>query len=282
MSALTRSPQELEQALLTVFADYGPTAVALSAGVDSTVVAAAAHRALGEQAVALTAVSPSLPAGEKEAAEQIARQIGIRHLLIETQEMQQPDYVRNPVNRCYYCKTELYQTIYDAAPRLNVTVLANGANLDDQGDHRPGMMAAREFSVRSPLIEAGFTKADVRELARHWNLPNWEKPAGPCLSSRIAYGVEVTAERLQRIDAAETWLRQQLQEPELRVRLEANEMARIEIPVTALPRACSSPLREQLAAEFHRLGFRYVSLDLDGFRSGSMNAVVPLSVWKRS
>ncbi len=272
------TPQELETRLLSVLAGYGRVAVALSAGVDSTVVAAAAFRALGDRAIAVTAISPSLPTGEKEAADAIARQIGIRHQFVETQEMSQPDYVRNPMNRCYFCKMELYRTLLDAAPGWDVDVLANGANLDDQGDYRPGMQAAREFEVRSPLIEGGFHKADVRRLAQYWGLPNWDKPAGPCLSSRIAYGIEVTPERLARIDAAEHWLRCELQEPELRVRHEANELARIELPSPALLRAATSPLREQIATELRRLGFRYVTLDLEGFRSGSMNAVVPLTM----
>lgn len=282
MSSAPPAPELLERRLVEILGGYGPTAVALSAGVDSTVVAAAAFRALGEQAVAVTAVSPSLPSGEREAAEAIARQIGIRHLLVSTQEMQRPEYVANPVNRCYFCKTELYETILAVAPTLGVAVLANGANLDDMGDHRPGMQAASQFQVRSPLIEAGFRKQDVREIARRWELPNWDKPAGPCLSSRIAYGVEVTTERLARIDAAENWLREHLQVAELRVRLEIHELARIELPLTALPRAAASPLREHLVAEFRRLGFRSVTLDLEGFRSGSLNAVVPLSNWSRA
>lgn len=270
--------QELETRLLGVLAGYGRVAVALSAGVDSTVVAAAAFRALGDRAIAVTAVSPSLPSGEREAAEALARQIGIRHQFVATQEMLQPEYVRNPMNRCYFCKSELYRTLLDAAPNWGIDVLANGANLDDQGDYRPGMQAAREFEVRSPLIEAEFYKADVRLLAQYWGLPNWDKPAGPCLSSRIAYGIEVTPERLARIDAAEQWLRRELQEAELRVRHEANELARIELPPPALMRAATSPLRDKIAAELRRLGFRYVTLDLEGFRSGSMNSVVPLTL----
>jgi len=161
-------------------------------------------------------------------------------------------------------------------PALGVRVIANGANLDDRGDHRPGMLAAGEQSVRSPLIEAGLTKADVRELARHWGLPVWDKPAQPCLSSRIAYGVTVTPERVSRIDAAERFLRELLGTRELRVRLEANELARIEVPLEAIALLAEPASRERVSARLRELGFRYITLDLEGFRSGSLNAVLPL------
>jgi pyridinium-3,5-biscarboxylic acid mononucleotide sulfurtransferase len=265
-----------EQALLACLRDYGRVAVAFSAGVDSTVVAAAAQRACGDRAVAVTAVSPSLPSGELEEAEALAKQIGIRHMILRTEEFANPDYVRNPVNRCYFCKTELYARMTAAAPALGVDVLVNGANLDDRGDYRPGMQAAGEFQVRSPLIEAGFTKADVRALAERWGLPNADKPAGPCLSSRLAYGVEVTPERLQRVDQAERFLKRLLGVAELRVRCEAQELARVELPRDVLPRALE--FRDQIVAELRRLGFRAVTLDLEGFRSGSLNELVALSL----
>uniref|UniRef100_A0A7C2JZC7 ATP-dependent sacrificial sulfur transferase LarE n=1 Tax=Schlesneria paludicola TaxID=360056 RepID=A0A7C2JZC7_9PLAN len=268
----------LETALLSRLSSYGRVAVAFSAGVDSTVVAAAAQRACGDNAVAVTAVSPSLPAGELEAAEALARQIGIRHVILRTEEFANPDYVRNPVNRCYFCKTELYQRMTEAAPSLGVDVLANGANLDDQGDYRPGMQAAGEFQVRSPLIEAGFTKADVRALAERWGLPNADKPAGPCLSSRLAYGVEVTPERLQRVDAAEQFLRTLLGVEELRVRCEAQELARLELPLSALPQTADPDIRSQIVTRLRALGFRAVTVDLEGFRSGSFRSLVTLNV----
>lgn len=261
--------------LLEILAGYGRVAVAFSAGVDSTVVAKAAHLACGSNAVAVTAVSPSLAAGEKEEAEQIARQIGIRHIVVSTQEFTDPNYLKNPVNRCYFCKTELYSRLLELAPTLGVDVLANGANLDDRGDYRPGMQAASEFQVRSPLIEAEFTKDDVREAARLWDLPVWDKPATPCLSSRIAYGVEVTPERVRRIDQAERFLKELLGIRELRVRCEANELARIEVPREVLPALLSSEILERIRWELHNLGFRFVTVDLDGFRSGSMNAAIP-------
>ena len=274
-------------ALLASLCQGGRVAVAFSGGVDSAVVAQAAYLACGESAFAITAVSPSLASGELENARVIARQIGIRHEVINTQEFAQPGYVANAGNRCYFCKTELYSQIEQIAERFPFDVLVNGANADDVGDHRPGMIAASEHQVRSPLLEAGLTKAEVRDLAREWGLPVWDKPASPCLSSRIAYGVEVTPERVARVDAAEVWLRDQLGIRELRVRLEANDLARIELPMDALPQLASDTLRERVATHLRSLGFRYVTLDLEGFRSGSLNAVlsdadlVPLSIPSR-
>lgn len=268
--------EQKRDSLLGILKGYGRVAVALSAGVDSTVVAKAAWLACGDLAVAVTADSPSLADGELKLATEMARQIGIRHLVLKTQEFADPNYLRNPANRCYFCKSELYTRLTELAPSLGVDVFANGANLDDRGDYRPGMQAAREFQVRSPLIEAEFSKADVRELARYWNLPVWDKPATPCLSSRIAYGVEVTSERVRRIDTAEQFLRQLLNLRELRVRCEANDLARLELPNEAIAQVASPALRDQIREYLHSLGFRYVTLDLDGFRSGSMNAALPI------
>lgn len=262
--------------LLSTLREYGRVAVAFSGGVDSAVVAAAAQRACGDAAVAVTAVSPSLAAGELEAAGQLAEQIGIRHVVIRTEEFSQPGYQRNAGDRCYFCKTELYSQLEGRTHDLGVDVIVNGANVDDQGDYRPGMRAADEHAVRSPLIEAGFTKSDVRALALEWNLPVWDKPASPCLSSRIAYGVEVTAERVRRVDDAERFLREQLGIRELRVRLEANDLARIEVPLDALPRLTEPDVRAQVAGRLRSLGFRCITLDLEGFRSGSLNATLPL------
>ena len=264
--------------LLQILSSYGRVAVAFSAGVDSTVVAKAAAVACGNDAVAVTAVSQSLPQGEKEEAERLARLIGIRHEILLTQEFSNPDYLKNPLNRCYFCKSELYSRLVAMAPSLGVDVLANGANLDDRGDYRPGMQAAGEFMVRSPLIEAELTKADVRGLARIWGLPIWDKPASPCLSSRIAYGVEVTPERVRRIDQAEKFLKELLSVRELRVRCEANDLARIEVPIEVLDRLMSPSLRNRVRTELHSFGFRFVTIDLDGFRSGSMNDVISAEV----
>ena len=263
-------------ALLAMLCGYGRVAVAFSAGVDSTVVAKAAQLACGDKAVAVTAVSPSLASGEREEAEALARQIGIRHVILETHEVENPDYFKNAPDRCYFCKTELYTQLETRVGELGADVIVNGANLDDRGDYRPGMTAASEHAVRSPLIEAGFTKADVRALARLWDLPVWDKPATPCLSSRIAYGVSVTPERLRRVDEAERFLREACGLREFRVRHEANDLARIEVPAGELSRFVEPETRRRISARLHELGFKYVSLDLDGFRSGSMNAVVPL------
>jgi uncharacterized protein len=257
--------------LLAVLRSCGRVAVALSAGVDSSVVAKAAALAATEPALAVTADSPSLAAGELEQAQRIAALVGLRHVVLPTREFDNPDYARNPSNRCYFCKTELYSRLHEQRGALGYDVIVNGANLDDLGDHRPGMLAAREHHVRSPLIEAGLDKAAVRRLAQRWGLPVWDKPASPCLSSRIAYGVAATPERVRRIDEAEQWLRGILDERELRVRLEANELARVEVPISALPRFVAEPLREQVVSRLLALGFRQVTLDLRGFRSGSLN-----------
>jgi uncharacterized protein len=261
--------------LLALLASYGRVAVAFSAGVDSTVVAKAAQLACGQNAVAVTAASPSLARGELELACELGSEIGIRHKVINTDEFHIDSYRRNNPDRCYFCKTTLYDFIDALRPTLNVDEVVNGANLDDCGDHRPGMVAAAEHNVLSPLIEVGCSKADVRELARMWDLSVADKPAMPCLSSRIAYGVEVTAERVRRVDAAERYLRESFGLRELRVRHEANELARIEVPTGEINRLLES--RHELTEQFRILGFRYVTIDLDGFRSGSMNAVVPLS-----
>lgn len=257
--------------LLATLAGYGRVAVAFSGGVDSAVVAKAAFEACGDRAVAVTAVSLSLATGELEDAREVTALIGIRHTIIETQEFQNENYLQNPSNRCYFCKTELYSQLESRLDELGVDVICNGANLDDQGDYRPGMAAAKEHTVRSPLIEAGLTKADVRELAKHWALPCWDKPAMPCLSSRIAYGVSVTPERVRRIDAAEQFLRHQFGLREFRVRLEANDLARIEVSLSEIAPLLSLPKFELIARELRSLGFRCVTIDLEGFRSGNLN-----------
>lgn len=262
--------------LLQILQACGRVAVAFSGGIDSTVVAKAAQLACGDRAVAVTAVSQSLASGERAEAEQLARLIGIRHKVVATNEFSNPDYLKNASNRCYFCKTELYSQLEGLAPKLGIDTIVNGANLDDRGDYRPGMQAAGEHAVRSPLIEAGFSKAEVRQLALHWELPTWDKPATPCLSSRIAYGVSVTPERVARVDAAERYLREEFGLREFRVRHEAHDLARIEVPADQIARFLDADVRERIAARLHALGFKFVTLDLDGFRSGSMNAVLPV------
>ena len=265
-------------ALLSLLAGYGRVAVAFSGGVDSAVVARAAHEACGANAVAVTAVSLSLATGELEQAQQIAALIGIRHVVLKTEEFANESYLANPANRCYFCKTELYSRLEARLSDLGADVICNGANLDDVGDYRPGMTAAREHSVRSPMIEAGLTKSDVRELAKLWSLPCWDKPAMPCLSSRIAYGVAVTPDRVRRIDAAESFLRREFGLLELRVRCEANDLARIEVAIEEVTPLLSVTAFDRIYRELRSLGFRCVTLDLEGFRSGNLNALVALDV----
>jgi len=250
-------------------------AVAFSGGVDSVLVARLAYEALGDRAVAVTGTSDSLAAGELEEATELARLIGIRHEIVRTGEFADADYLANRPDRCYHCKTELYSQLDTLLPRLGVRTIVNGANLDDRGDHRPGMIAAGEHAVRSPLIEAGLTKSDVRQLSAWYGLPVWDKPATPCLSSRIAYGEEVTPERVRMIDEAERYLRSSGL-VELRVRYHRGDHARIEVPLQALPRLCEASVREPLVAQLKSLGFKYITLDLEGFRSGSLNQVVPI------
>ncbi len=264
--------------LLARLAGYGRVAVAFSGGVDSAVVARAAQEACGDKAVAVTAVSLSLASGELEQAQEVAALIGIRHVVLKTEEFANESYLANPANRCYFCKTELYSRLESRLSELDADVICNGANLDDVGDYRPGMTAAKEHSVRSPLIEAGLTKSDVRELAKLWSLPCWDKPAMPCLSSRIAYGVAVTPERVRRIDAAESFLRREFSLRELRVRCEANDLARIEVALGEVTPLLNATTFERISRELRSLGFRCVTLDLEGFRSGNLNALVPLDV----
>ena len=261
--------------LLRVLGSLGRVAVAFSGGIDSTVVAKAAFLTLGDGAVAVTADSASVPRAELDDARRLADQIGIRHRIIQTEEFGDPDYIRNDGTRCYYCKSELYGRIETLLPELGVNVICSGANLDDRGDYRPGLKAAAEHAVRHPLQEAGFTKADVRALARAWDLPTWDKPASPCLSSRLAPGVEVTHERTQRVEEAEIYLRS-LGYRECRVRLHHGELARIEVPEAELARLAEPGMREELVRRLRELGFQYVALDLEGFRSGSLNALVSL------
>lgn len=261
--------------LLAILAGLDRVAVAFSGGIDSTVVAQAAFYALGDRAVAVTADSPSVPRQELEEARALAARIGIQHLVVATDEFSDPDYTRNDGSRCYFCKSELYSQIETLLPRLGVSVICSGANLDDNGDYRPGLKAAAEHHVRHPLQEAGFTKADVRALAQAWGLPTWDKPASPCLSSRLAPGVTVTPERTARVEAAERYLHA-LGYRECRVRLHEGELARIEVPQSELTRLTDPVVRQDLTRHFAELGFRFIALDLEGFRSGSLNTLVSL------
>ena len=270
----TETP-ETARSLVELIASFGSCAVAFSGGVDSAVVAKAAQLALGPAAVAVTGRSASLASGELEAASQLAGLIGIRHVVVDTDELAQADYAANGPDRCFHCKTELYTQLESLAGELGAATIANGANIDDLGDYRPGMRAAAEHRVRSPLAECGLDKAAVRRLALEWDLPVWDKPAMPCLSSRVAYGEPVTPERLEMIDRAEQFLRG-LGLANLRVRYHKGDLARIEVPAEAIARLSQPETREAVLAELRRLGFQYVTLDLEGFRSGSMNRALGL------
>ena len=273
MTTVLDSIAQKRDELLRILSGYGSCAVAFSGGVDSAVVAKAAQLALGDAAVLVTGTSAAMADGELDAAGVLAELIGVRHVVIPTDEFANPQYVANAPDRCYHCKNELYTQVAGLAERLGVNVVVNGANADDLGDFRPGMQAASEHNVRSPLAECGFTKKDVRALAAVWELPVAEKPATPCLSSRVAYGQEVTPERLAMIDGAERLLRS-LGMRELRVRYHAGDIARIEVPLEHLEALCRPETRKRVVDELQRLGFKFVTLDLAGFRSGNLNRLI--------
>lgn len=274
MDTLSVELQNKRDRLLDLIRSYESCAVAFSAGVDSAVMAKAAALALGERAVAMTGVSASLAAGELEEARDTAHLIGIRHLEVETGELSQPDYVQNPPDRCYHCRMELHRELTALQRQLDAAVLLDGANADDRHDYRPGTRAASQHHVRSPLADCGFSKAEVRELARAWELPVWDKPATPCLSSRVAYGEAVTEQRLGMIDGAERFLRDQGFKT-CRVRYHRGDLARVEVPAEQIPSLLADGLHARLVDHLNQLGFKFVTLDLQGFRSGSLNVLVP-------
>lgn len=263
------SPEKIET-LKHILTDFDHVAVAYSGGIDSTLVLKVSYDCLGEGAVAITAVSPSLPARELEQAQAIARQIGARHILINSQEVADPRYLENTPSRCYFCKSEVYTQLVQRAAELGITALVDGSNADDAGDHRPGLQAARQHGVRSPLQEAGFSKEDVRQLSRQLGLPNWDKPAAACLSSRIPYGTRISIAMLSQVEQAERALHD-LGLGQLRVR-HHDQVARIEVEVKDFDRLLAN--RQAILAAFQQIGYQYVTLDLAGFRSGSMNEIL--------
>ena len=256
--------------LLSAISGFDSALVAFSGGLDSSVIAKAAQLALGERTLAVTAWSPSSCEHEKEEAAQVAREIGIRHLLIESGEFEDARYLRNDKDRCYYCKQIRFSEMVRIAQEQNFQVVLDGSNADDQFDYRPGKRAAEELGVRSPLAELGITKETARDLAKGWNLSVWNKPAEPCLSTRVPYDQPLTESLLRRIEAAESCLKAFGFSP-LRVRAQGESTARIEVPVDQIGKLLEPPVRESLLDKFQTLEFRTVSVDLRGFRSGSMN-----------
>jgi uncharacterized protein len=246
--------------------------VAFSAGVDSTFLLKAAHLALGERAVALTAASPSVPPGEIDAAKNFAAGLGCRHIVLESHELDNPSYSQNPANRCFFCKDELYRICRGEADKLGISYVADGTNVDDLKDYRPGLKAADEWGVRHPLVEAEMTKDDIRRYSRALNLPTWDKPSSPCLSSRFPYGTEIDLERLKKIAACEAFMKE-LRFREFRVRFHG-DLARIEAAPDEIDRLFNGETRAAIVKRFKEVGFKYVSVDLQGFRSGSLNEVL--------
>lgn len=263
-----------------ILAGYDGVVVAFSGGVDSTFLSAAAVAALGDRAVAATAVSPSLPAAERREAAALARRLGVRHVEVTTDEVERAAYRRNDRDRCFHCKTALFDVLEPLAAELGLEALALGTVTDDLGDHRPGQRAAAQRGVVTPLVDAGLSKADVRALSRELGLPTWDKPAAACLASRVSYGLEVTATRLGRIEQAEAWLRERLGDRvDLRVR-DHGDIARIEVARDRLGDVAA--LGAELDGALRALGWTYVTVDLGGFRSGSMNARRSLPVVQTS
>jgi pyridinium-3,5-biscarboxylic acid mononucleotide sulfurtransferase len=257
---------------------YKGAVVALSAGVDSSLVALLAHRALGDSAVAVTGQSESLPPEELEVAKNTARTIGIRHMIVKTNELENPDYSANPENRCYYCKETLYSELRTIADSLELEAIFDGTQVDDLSDDRPGLQAAREVDVVSPLLAASFSKAEVREATRLLGLSVWDKPAMPCLSSRVVHGEEITPEKLNMIGQAELYIRQLTGVRNLRVRY-ASRLARIEVSPEERKKLFDEDVFDQIDRELRRLGFERVTLDLRGYsRIGLQVARDPMAL----
>jgi uncharacterized protein len=250
--------------------------VAFSGGVDSSFLLQVACEVAGQRVLALTTTSPTMPAEDFRSATEIAQRIGARHLVVHSNELEIPGYAQNPINRCYLCKSNLFEVCEAKAAELGITQIVDGLNLDDLHDYRPGMKAATERRVRHPLVEAEMTKDDIRQLSRAMGLPTWDRPASPCLSSRFPYGTRITPEGLRQVERGEQLLRE-LGFAVVRVRYHG-EVARLEVGRDQMARLLEPALSQQITREFRQLGFRFVTLDLNGFRSGSLNEGLGLQV----
>ncbi len=246
--------------------------VAYSGGVDSTFLLRVAKDMLGDNVLAVTEMSPVYPSEETERAKTLAQEFGVRHEFLATQELTNSEFVNNPKERCYWCKKELFSDLLDIAKKHNLQYVLDGTNFDDVGDFRPGMQAASELGVKSPLKEACFTKDDIRHVSKELGLPTWNKPSFACLASRFPYGMKITKEKLDKVDKAERFLRQR-GITQVRVRHYENT-ARIEVLEKELPKLMEPQLRQQVVSYFKQLGYAYVTVDLEGYRSGSMNEVL--------
>ena len=263
------SPGEKELVLQKQLAEFPSMIIALSGGADSAYLAWAAHRAIGERALSVTALSPSYSAHDRSVVEEFVRQLGVRHEFIETHEMENPKYRANAADRCYFCKDELFSVLDAMAQERGFAAIAYGVNADDTLDFRPGHSAAAEHSVLAPLLDAGLHKAEIRTLSQRAGLPTWDRPASACLASRLPYGTEVTPERLALIERGEAALRD-LGFRQFRVRLH-EKLARVEIAPEEMPRAMSPEMAASIASRLKTAGFTYVALDLEGYRQGSLN-----------